>query len=141
MARVEEQGAYFPSEKSWLLGLLLWGPVLGLPYVAFRGGPWLPVLIGLSMYILMVSWLWFTTGYRVTETRLYVKCGPLDFDVPLSSIRCVRSTWSPLASAALSLRRLAITLDSGERLMVSPKDRERFISLLRERCPQACFKV
>lgn len=138
---MEEQGIYFPSEKSVFLGIVLWGPFVGVPFLGYKDVTLIPMLIGMTVYFIMIPWVWFTTGYRITATRLYVKCGPLDFDVPLSSIRSVQSTWSPIASAALSFRRLLITLENGERFMISPKDRERFIALLRDRCPQACFKL
>ncbi|PZN07501.1 MAG: hypothetical protein DIU69_11560 [Bacillota bacterium] len=138
---LDEADIYFPSEKSRLLGLLLWSPILALPYVVFTGGPWLPMLIGLSVYLLLIPWMWFRTGYRVTETRLFIKAGPLEWDVALSSIRCVRPTFNPINAPALSLRRLAITLDNGDVILISPADRDRFVALLRERCPHACFKT
>lgn len=138
---MEEQGTYFPSEKSLVLGIVVWGPLVALPFVGYKDGTLIPMFISMTVYFIMIPWIWFTTGYRVTSTRLYVKCGLIDFDVPLSSIRRVESTWSALASVALSFRRLRITLENGDQFMISPKDRERFIALLRDRCPQARFEV
>ncbi|HEY8416359.1 MAG TPA: PH domain-containing protein [Thermaerobacter sp.] len=137
----DEHGIYFPSERSRLLGILLWSPFLAIPYAMLTGGPWLQLLIGMSVGIVLVPWLWFGTGYRVTSTRLIVRTGPMEYEVPLSSIRSVRRTWNPLAGPALSLRRLAIRLDTGQLILISPANRDRFIALLRERCPQAQFEV
>lgn len=134
---MSDSDRYFPSEKDRWLGLLVWAPLLAVPYAAITGGDWEAVAIGLSIPALLVSWIWFGTGYRVTASELHVRSGPFRFRVPLSSIRRVRPTTNALSSPSLSLRRLEISLADGRFILISPKDRERFIALLRERCPQA----
>lgn len=89
----------------------------------------------------LIAWMWFGTGYRITTAELHVKAGPFRWRVPLSSIRRVRRTSSPLAAPALSLRRLEIVLENGDFVLVSPANREGFIALLRDRCPHARFEV
>ena len=131
---------YFPSEKDYWLGLLVWAPILLFLYEAITDGPWPAVAISLATF-LFVAWLWFGTGYRITASELSVKAGPFRWRVPLSSIRRIRRTSSPLSAPALSLRRLEITLENGRMLLVSPTNREHFIAVLRERCPHARFEI
>lgn len=138
---MKEADCYFPSEKDWWLGLLVWSPLLLVPYEAITGGPWQTTAIGLGIYSLLAGWIWFGTNYRITANQLHVKSGPFRFSVPLASIRRIRRTSSPLSAPALSMQRLEIALENGQLVLISPKDRERFIAMLRSRCPQARFEV
>ena len=132
---------YFPSDKDFWLGLLVWSPLLLVPYEAITGGPWQTASIALGIYALLVGWIWLDTGYRITKDSLHVKSGPFRFIVPLRSIRGVRRTSNPLSAPALSLHRLEIALENGRLILISPKDRERFIVMLRSRYPHAHFEV
>ncbi|PZN13402.1 MAG: hypothetical protein DIU69_00530 [Bacillota bacterium] len=131
---------YFPSERDYWLGLLVWAPPLLFLYEAITDGPRPAVAIALGISLL-IAWLWFGTGYRITAAELHVKAGPFRWRVPLSSIRRVRPTNSPLSAPALSLRRLEIALEHGQSILVSPTNRESFIALLRDRCPHARFDI
>lgn len=54
------------------------------------------------------GWIWFGTGYTITEIELLVKCGPFREKIPFGKIRSIRRTRIPWSSAALSLDRLEI---------------------------------
>jgi hypothetical protein len=132
---------YFPSKKDWWIGVALWIASSAIVWVEvlpilltgnFRG----PVsLIPISLVVLMV-WIWFFTGYTITEKDLIVRCGPLSFKVGLGKIRRVRRTRHPLSAPALSLDRLDVEYGDGY-TFISPADAETFLKLLQERCPQA----
>lgn len=129
----------FPAARSKILMALTAIPPLIPFYMALRGDETAIVgFVALGPYLLVVGYtFWRPSYYRVTPTHLQIRVGLMDFDVPLQRIRRVRPTWNPVASAAPSLRRVAIETDAGETVLVSPVDREGFIAVLRERCPQA----
>ena len=78
------------------------------------------------------SWLLFSTNYSTNEKDLLIKCGPFRWVVPLATITSVKETKNPLSSPALSLDRLQISYQSGKSIMVSPKDKQRFISAINQ---------
>ena len=77
-------------------------------------------------------WLLFSTNYSTNEKDLLIKCGPFRWVVPLATITSVKETKNPLSSPALSLDRLQISYQSGKSIMVSPKDKQRFISAINQ---------
>ena len=77
-------------------------------------------------------WLFFSTNYSTNEKDLLIKCGPFRWVVPLATITSVKETKNPLSSPALSLDRLQISYQSGKSIMVSPKDKQRFISAINQ---------
>jgi hypothetical protein len=80
-------------------------------------------------------WLLRTTDYTITDTHLRIRCGPFRWNVPLADVRAVRPTRNPLSSPALSLDRLRIEYSRSLAVMVSPDDKEGFLSELRTRAP------
>ncbi|WP_232223917.1 PH domain-containing protein [Anoxybacteroides tepidamans] len=93
------------------------------------------VFIGTIALPLFVLWMWLTTYYVLDNDRLIIKYGPFRKIIPLNAIRSVRKTSNPLSSPALSLKRLEIVYGLYHTVLISPKDRDAFIDLLRERCP------
>lgn len=92
------------STKSWLLAILIASP-----------GSILPV------------WLVATTYYKIEPDHLFISCGPVQTKVPLWEIKSITPTNNPLSSPALSLDRLRIEYGQGKSVMISPRDKERFI--------------
>lgn len=140
---------YFPSKKDWWISAILWGAVLvtlnsfyRLAKLGSAGTSVIPiplfVLIVLPA-IILIPWLWFTTGYTVTDQELIVRGGPFRWRIDLKTIRKVRRTRNAISSPALSLDRLEIEHDKGY-ILISPANAEAFLNLLQERCPQADIK-
>jgi len=88
-----------------------------------------------------LSWMWLTMAYVLSEEHLLVRFGPFRKSIPYSSIRKVKRTTSILSSAALSTRRLEIHYNRFDLIHISPAEEERFLTRLRERCPQASFEA
>ena len=141
----QQDHRYFPSKVDWWLSLLTWGSLLAPP-VLFVVSPPEPEQRALGLVLLiavwlpvagLAAWMWRTTGYAVTRDHLIVRSGPFQQRIPLSEIRSVRRTRNPLASLALSLDRLEIRYGKRRLILISPEDRESFLALLRERCPEA----
>lgn len=75
-------------------------------------------------------WVLLGTRYELTPGRLLIRCGPFRWTVPLSEIRAVEPTRNPLSSPALSLDRLRIDYGRGSSVMISPRDKARFLAEL-----------
>jgi len=97
--------------------------------LALRLNAFVLVMVGSVLPI----WILTSTRYTFTATDLDVRCGPFRWRVPLRDIRTVTPTKNPLSSPALSLDRLRIDYGRNRWIMVSPRDRERFLSELEAR--------
>lgn len=134
---------YYPSAKSTLLGVVLWGGLLlslGLGIFSAYKNVDTKELITLSStslaVILFVGVIWFKTGYFVSKDYLIVKIGPLVVSrIKMSLISNISRSNSILASPANSFNRLAIK--SGKKVLVriSPRAEESFLALMIEMNP------
>jgi len=76
-------------------------------------------------------WVLLGTRYELTPGRLRIRCGPFRWTTPLNEIRAVEPTRNPLSSPALSLvDRLRIDYGRGSSVMISPRDKARFLAEL-----------
>lgn len=75
--------------------------------------------------------MFFHTYYKIDGTCLIVKNGSvLTSTYDISSIQSIFPTRTLLSAPALSLDRLKLKLKSGEIVVISPKDKQRFIKKL-----------
>lgn len=126
---------HFPSKRDLWLGLIIW-IVLGGSFIkTILDSIWLGAAL-LSPAVLLWIWMWFGTGYTVTENELKVRCGPFRKTIALKEIIKVEKTDSILSSPALSMDRLEVEYGHYNQIIISPINQDAFISLLRERCPQ-----
>jgi hypothetical protein len=136
---------YFPSKKDLWVGALLWGIVFGCVLFELRdllqSSDW-SGLVFVILWLTLLGWTWFGTGYTITDKFLEVKCGPLQTKIPLSKIRSVKHTralWAGFVrSYTLSRDRLEIKYRYGT-ILISPADAFTFVSELKQRCPDAEF--
>ncbi len=87
---------------------------------------------GLMVLVVAVLpvWLLLTTYYVVEGDSLKVHSGPFRWSIALHEIRSVMPSKSVLASPALSLDRLKIVYGDGRRILVSPKNRDAFLTAI-----------
>ncbi len=131
---------YYPSAKSTILGLIIWGALLvpyGLAlYEMFQASVTSELLVRigiLSLVILFFGTIWYGTGYYISDRHLMVKIGPVTHShIDILKISEIYKTNSWISSPANSLNRLGIK--SGDKLLVliSPKDQESFIESLKK---------
>lgn len=141
--------SYFPSKKDLWVGVIYWGVILGTlllevwNLLRFSGwnlvaGILFGLLILISFYILG-AWIWFKTGYTITDKFLEVKSGPFQKTIALNKIRSVQHTralWTGFVpSYTLSRSRLEVKYKYGI-LLLSPADTVTFISELKQRNPE-----
>jgi|SRR5688572_22412522 len=121
-----------------------WFVVAGLVVVILGGSAVVRALINGNVVLALIcvvpialfAWIVLTTRYTLSDEALDVRCAFMRLSIPLASITRIRPTRNPLSSPALSLDRLEIQHANGM-VMVSPRDRERFVQALRARCPAA----
>jgi hypothetical protein len=113
-------------------------PVLVLGFIAGDSGvneyridllTWLIVIIVVGG----IGGLYATTRYTIMADRLLVRSGPFTWVIPLREITRIEPTRNPASSPAFSLDRLSIYYGLGNRLMVSPTDKENFLATLKKR--------
>ncbi|SFE64826.1 PH domain-containing protein [Bacillus sp. OV194] len=133
----------FKSKKDWWLSLIVWGAIIATMgtgvYVPISETARIPefvlllvATIGIPGFIL---WMWLTTCYVVDETHLVIRFGPFKQVISLDTVKSVKKTMNPISSPALSLKRLEIMYDKYDMVLISPMDRNRFIEVLSQKCP------
>lgn len=93
---------------------------------------WWVLAMCLGLGVALPLWLILGTGYRLESGRLQVRSGPFRWNIPVREITGVTPTRNPLSSPALSLDRLRIDYGRGKFVMISPRDRERFLHEIEE---------
>ncbi len=126
---------YFPSARSTLLGLIVWGIlfiVFGLSvFEGFQDSTMtdLTILFGFWIFtFLFMGVVWFGTGYYVSDSYLTIRIGRVIHSrIELAKISEIYRTKSWIAAPANSLNRLAIKSGTNLLVMVSPEDTKGFI--------------
>ena len=84
----------------------------------------------------------FTTYYRINNTELIIKAGFMtNMSIPIEKIRKIEKTNSWIASPAASFDRIEIHYEKWNSILISPKDREGFISELKRMNPAIILKL
>ncbi|WP_226537253.1 PH domain-containing protein [Fictibacillus halophilus] len=137
----------FTTKRDVWLGLILFGSIGYGTFLSYSalisekaeiGESIFAILLNLVI-ILFICWLWFSTYYVLDDKELVIRCGPINKRIPYREITSAHKTWNPLSSPALSLKRIHIKYQFGIAL-ISPKDRDKFLRQLKERCPHADIK-
>ncbi|QQO05935.1 PH domain-containing protein [Luteimonas sp. MC1750] len=81
------------------------------------------VVIGVGLPI----WLLLSTRYTLEPRQLRVQSGPFKWHIKVADITSITPSSNALSSPALSLDRLRIDYGSGRSLMISPRNKERFL--------------
>jgi membrane protein YdbS with pleckstrin-like domain len=102
----------------WLRGISPEGSVISLGVSAF--------------VVLILALLVFPCRYTLEPDHLLVRAGVLRWRITYRDITAIAPSRNPLSSPALSLRRVKVSYGSTY-LLISPRDRERFMAELRQR--------
>lgn len=118
---------------TWLLMVLLVAMAVSLMaalevVIAMPSSGWWIALFVAAIGIGVPAWLLLGTGYRLDEGELRIRSGPFRWRILLASINSVEPSANPIASPALSLKRLRIDYGTGQTLYISPRDRDRFLA-------------
>ena len=133
--------ATYPSRiDAWLVGLVIGSIALGF-YQAWSlratapNESLLAAAIVLGVYVVVLALSWPCT-YTLTDTHLVVRAGIVRQRIAYRDITGVEPSRSLLAGPALSLRRVKVSY-AGRFVLISPRDRGRFVEELRYRVARA----
>ncbi|RYF50032.1 MAG: hypothetical protein EOO38_06615 [Cytophagaceae bacterium] len=76
-------------------------------------------------------WILLSTNYYVINENLWIHSGPFRWKIYTLSISRIESSKSWTSSPALSLDRIRIEYDGGKSIMISPKERTKFLAAIR----------
>jgi len=130
----------YPSAFDTWLMIVMYGPPVGMlaasVWFVAVGQDAEGVILGLMGLALLLFNLLLTRPcrYTLTADTLNIRCGLMNETIPLERIRSAEKSSSILSAPALSLRRVCIRLDKGQRL-VSPVNRDQFIEDVMESIP------
>jgi hypothetical protein len=132
---------YTSRIDAWLTVLLLgtMGIVLFQCWSSYDAAPRESLLAGIATIVtvtLLLALSWPCT-YTLTESHLVIRSGLVRWRIPYRDIVGVRKSRSVWAGPALSLQRVKVSLH-GRFMLVSPRDREQFITELARRAGLDC---
>ncbi|MBJ8054785.1 PH domain-containing protein [Bacillus cereus] len=129
----------FPSKKdTWLYPIFF--IVLGACLAPiFAGREYFLLFFTIPLAILF-SWSWFSTKYIVKEEIIMITSGPVKKRIFIRDIKRISNTKNPIAAYALSFDRLEIVYGSYETEIISPKNKEQFINLVKSKNPHIEMK-
>ena len=136
---------YFTSKRDLWLGIVVWLPLV-ITFGLVGWQLWLQKQIDfifVATFVLLfafIGWLWWGTGYLVTERDLKIKSGPFRQAIPLVEIKAITPSKSILSAPALSLDRLEISYGRSKSVLISPLKKEEFLALMKEKCPLGAIK-
>lgn len=128
---------YKSKIDTWLGMVLAWAAAVSLyagvtAVLADARSGWWVLAICLALGVALPLWLVLGTRYQLEPDRLQVQGGPFRWTIPVREITAITPTRNPLSSPALSLQRLRIDYGRGKAIMISPRDRERFLREIEE---------
>lgn len=123
---------YRSKVDTWLLVVVAVAMAVSLyaNVVIFSTGSsaaWWTAALTVGLGIGLPLWLLLSTHYTLDPRHLLVQCGPLKWRIALAEIRAITPTSNPLSSPALSLDRLRIDYGQDKSLMISPRNKEKFL--------------
>lgn len=136
-ANVDLSTKHFKSKVDrWIILVLISVVVIDVAVVgsvAVAGGDPLTstvtIVVCLAAIALIVS-IMLGTYYAVDRDTLTIRSGPFRFKVPISQIKSVKASRSPLSSPAMSMDRILICYGKRRRIMVSPEDKSGFLKAI-----------
>ncbi len=130
---------WFPSKVDrWVKALLVLAPVAAFfgifHYTALMLD--LPNVIAIAVGLSVIYVFVFPMRYGISADQLIIRCGLVRLRLGLEKILLVQPSRSLTGAPALSLDRLKISSTPGtnfDKLVISPADREGFLTMLAQR--------
>ncbi|PFB11528.1 hypothetical protein CN399_24545 [Bacillus cereus] len=107
------------------------------------GACFAPIFAGTEHFLLFFTiplailfiWSWFSTKYIVGEETITIRSGFVKKRIFIRDIKRISSTKNPIAAHALSFDRLEMVYCTHQTEIISPKDKEQFINLVKRKNP------
>lgn len=112
------------------------------------GACFAPIFVGREHFLLFFTiplailfiWSWFSTKYIVGEEAIIIKSGLVKKRIFIRNIKQISNTKNPIAAHALSFDRIEIVYGAHKTEIISPKDKEQFISHVKNKNPHIEIK-
>lgn len=117
-------------------------------FFVVMGACFAPIFAGREYFLLFFTiplaivfiWSWFSTKYIVGEETITIRSGFVKKRILIRDIKQISNTKNPIAAYALSLDRLEIVYDTNQTEIISPKDKQQFISQVKNKNPHIEIK-
>lgn len=76
-------------------------------------------------------WILISTNYHLIDEYLWINSGPFRWKIPTLSITRIGFSKSWKSSPALSLDRIVIEYDGGKLILISPKEKQKFMNAIK----------
>jgi hypothetical protein len=141
-SQVRDTQEFRSKRDSWLVtGLLVAAICMASVAVVLtlaRPAPrWLAISVSALLLVAaaFVVWVLSATSYRISDTTLLIRCGPLRRKLDLDDVDAITPSHDLLAGPALSLDRLRVIYrGSTVGVLVSPQDRDGFLDCCASHC-------
>lgn len=110
--------------------LMMLASLLAMTTEVMREPALIVAIVVVVLGIVLIAWVGLATYYEIDRKQLKVVSGPIRWHVPLRDITGVEETRSPLSAPALSLDRLRIRYGDNRSVVISPRDKKKFIKRL-----------
>ena len=130
---------HFESKRDILVGLFFLSAVAGLAVAIILEEASDVTAVNVLSYLALAGltglllWIYFSTYYELTNDGLKVVCGPYRKTVAYENITGVRPTRSVLSAPALSLDRVEVMTNQYVPVIISPREKEKFMKKLEEK--------
>ncbi len=143
---MERQNATkYPSKVSSglviLIFLLVYGPLIPAILKSPDGKITVTIVIA-TLVLLFVLYHFYNTVYTIDKNKLQVRCGLFSYrPIPIDAIKVVTRTNSIISAPASSFDRIQIDYLNDKSIVISPKDKRRFINDMRQINPNIINKT
>jgi general stress protein CsbA len=101
---------------------------------------WMGLIVTLPILGYFIYLIW-AVRYTLSSDHLHISAGFIyNKKIALSEIRSLVETNNPLSSPALSLDRIDVRFGKSGTILISPKDKERFMTEVLNRAPHVEIK-
>jgi hypothetical protein len=125
---MEKYKSKFGLEIVLFIGIIL--GFVSIQLVMHHAWPGLIVIAGV---ILFSIYLFSSICYIIDDKNLIINCGfSIKMKIQINRITKIKETYNPLSSPAASINRLAIYYNKAGYILISPKEKIKFINRLIE---------
>lgn len=110
--------------------LMMLATLIAMTTEVMRDPTLLVAIVVVVLCIVLVAWVGLATYYEIDRTTLKVVSGPVRWRIPLADVNGVEETRSLFSAPALSLDRLRVRYGKNRSIVVSPRDKAKFIKRL-----------
>ena len=94
------------------------------------------------LVVIFIAYMFSTTFYIVENKKLWIKCGIFfNLSIEIKGIKKISESYNIISSPALSFDRLEILYNKFDTVLISPKDKIRFIEAIKKNNPEVEIKI